>query len=52
MSDDYVHGYRERESERLADQAGTLVELLHGDTSYPAGEHACSRPAAGWARRP
>ncbi|HEX5910818.1 MAG TPA: methyltransferase domain-containing protein [Thermoleophilaceae bacterium] len=34
---DYVHGYRERESERLADQAGTLVELLHGDTAYPAG---------------
>jgi len=37
MSGTYVHGYRERESERLADQAGTLVELLHGDTSYPAG---------------
>ena len=34
---DYVHGYREREGERLADQAGTLVELLHGDTSYPPG---------------
>jgi len=37
MTDAYVHGYRERESERLADQAGTLVELLHGDTAYPAG---------------
>ena len=37
MSGEYVHGYRERESERLADQAGTLVELLHGDTSYRAG---------------
>ena len=33
----YVHGYHERESERLRDQAGSLVELLHGDTSYPPG---------------
>jgi SAM-dependent methyltransferase len=33
----YVHGYDARENERLHDQAGTLVELLHGDTSYPAG---------------
>jgi SAM-dependent methyltransferase len=33
----YVHGYDDRESERLHDQAGALVELLHGDTSYPAG---------------
>jgi SAM-dependent methyltransferase len=33
----YVHGYRPRENERLHDQAGTLVELLHGDTSYPRG---------------
>lgn len=33
----YVHGYEVRESERLHDQAGTLVELLHSDTSYPAG---------------
>ena len=33
----YVHGYDERESERLHDQAGTLVELLHGDTAYPPG---------------
>ena len=37
MSTSYVHGYDPRESERLADQAGTLVELLHSDTSYPAG---------------
>ncbi len=37
MSDAYVHGYDPRESERLADQAGTLVELLHSDTAYPAG---------------
>src|SRR5512140_1776961 len=33
----YVHGYHPRESERLRDQAGTLVDLLHSDTSYPAG---------------
>jgi SAM-dependent methyltransferase len=33
----YVHGYRPRENERLQDQAGTLVELLHGDTLYPSG---------------
>jgi ubiquinone/menaquinone biosynthesis C-methylase UbiE len=32
----YVHGYHRRESERLQDQAGTLVDLLHSDTSYPA----------------
>ncbi len=37
MSGAYVHGYDQRESERLHDQAGTLVELLHGDTAYPAG---------------
>jgi NADPH:quinone reductase-like Zn-dependent oxidoreductase/SAM-dependent methyltransferase len=37
MSSGYVHGYDPREAERLQDQAGTLVELLHGDTSYPAG---------------
>ncbi len=33
----YVHGYHERESERLHDQAGSLVDLLHHDTVYPAG---------------
>ena len=33
----YVHGYDPRESERLQDQAGTLVDLLHRDTAYPAG---------------
>jgi SAM-dependent methyltransferase len=37
MNNDYVHGYHERENQRLQDQAGTLVELLHGDTAYPAG---------------
>jgi ubiquinone/menaquinone biosynthesis C-methylase UbiE len=34
---DYVHGYSGRERERLADQADTLAELLHSDTSYPSG---------------
>ena len=33
----YVHGYHDREAERLRDQAGTLVDLLHSDTEYPAG---------------
>jgi cyclopropane fatty-acyl-phospholipid synthase-like methyltransferase len=37
MSEAYVHGYRPRENERLADQAGTLVDLLHADTAYPNG---------------
>jgi SAM-dependent methyltransferase len=37
MSGAYVHGYHAREHERLQDQAGTLVELLHSDTAYPAG---------------
>lgn len=33
----YVHGYDSRENRRLQDQADTLVELLHCDTSYQAG---------------
>ena len=37
MSKAYVHGYQPRENERLQDQAGTLVDLLHSDTSYPPG---------------
>ena len=37
MRDTYVHGYGSRENERLQDQAGTLVELLHADTAYPRG---------------
>ena len=35
--DGYVHGYSEREAERLLDQANTVRDLLHHDTSYPAG---------------
>jgi len=37
MDQAYVHGYDSRENRRLQDQANTLVELLHSDTSYPAG---------------
>ncbi len=37
MHKTYVHGYDEREGRRLQDQASTLIELLHSDTSYPAG---------------
>lgn len=37
MDTAYVHGYDYRENIRLQDQASTLVELLHSDTSYPAG---------------
>jgi ubiquinone/menaquinone biosynthesis C-methylase UbiE len=37
MSGQYVHGYHARESERLQAQAGSLVTLLHSDTSYAAG---------------
>lgn len=37
MNRGYVHGYDRREKIRLQDQASTLVELLHSDTSYPAG---------------
>jgi SAM-dependent methyltransferase len=37
MNERYVHGYHPRENERLHDQAGTLVELLHCDTAYARG---------------
>jgi len=39
MDIQYVHGYDQSENIRLQDQASTLVELLHSDTSYPAGSH-------------
>ncbi len=35
MHADYVHGYSERESTRLADQANCLSELLHHDSLFP-----------------
>src|SRR5512141_2794475 len=37
MTKAYVHGYNHHENIRLQDQASTLVELLHADTSYPPG---------------
>jgi ubiquinone/menaquinone biosynthesis C-methylase UbiE len=37
MNETYVHGYQSREHERLQDQAGTLIDLLHSDTAYPSG---------------
>ncbi len=37
VTDKYVHGYTPREAERLSDQAATLAQLLHHDTSYPPG---------------
>ena len=37
MTTAYVHGYSPVEATRLADQASTLVELLHHDTGYPDG---------------
>jgi SAM-dependent methyltransferase len=49
MNETYVHGYHPREKERLVDQAGTLVDLLHSDTAYPSGstvlEVACGTGA-------
>jgi len=37
MDNAYVHGYDSRENRRLLDQANTLVQLFHSDTSYQAG---------------
>ena len=37
MNTAYVHGYHDRENQRLRDQAASLVDLLHHDTHYPAG---------------
>lgn len=37
MNDTYVHGYNPRENSRLQDQALSLVDLLHSDTSFPTG---------------
>jgi hypothetical protein len=37
MTQDYVHGYSERESARLIDQAVTLTEFLHIGTAFPPG---------------
>lgn len=37
MTRPYVHGYGPQESIRLQDQAETLQDLLHNDTTYPSG---------------
>ncbi|MBM4240963.1 MAG: methyltransferase domain-containing protein [Euryarchaeota archaeon] len=37
MREDYVHGYSKKEAERLVDQANTLAQILHYDTSFPPG---------------
>jgi SAM-dependent methyltransferase len=37
MTARYVHSYGPDETQRLQDQASTLVELLHAETVYPAG---------------
>jgi ubiquinone/menaquinone biosynthesis C-methylase UbiE len=37
VDSNYVHGYSQRERDRLVDQATTLTDLLHSDTHYPAG---------------
>jgi SAM-dependent methyltransferase len=37
--DGYVHGYAQREHERLLDQAATLVELLHDGVAFAPGSH-------------
>jgi ubiquinone/menaquinone biosynthesis C-methylase UbiE len=37
MNPAYVHGYDHTETTRLQDQASTLVELLHHDSSFPPG---------------
>ncbi len=37
MKNEYVHGYDQQENIRIEDQALTLVDLLHSDTSFPAG---------------
>ncbi|MDD5067110.1 MAG: methyltransferase domain-containing protein [bacterium] len=34
----YVHGYSEKENDRLHDQAGTLAGFLHDDTVYAPGK--------------
>ena len=37
MNTGYVHGYTDRESTRLEDQANCLSELLHHDSVFPKG---------------
>lgn len=44
----YIHGYDLRENIRLQDQASTLVELLHSDTTYPAGSKVLEAGGGRW----
>ena len=37
MGKTYIHGYDSNEKRRLQDQANTLVDLFHSDTSYSFG---------------
>ena len=39
MTAEYVHGYSQREMQRLCDQSCGLEELLHTGTEYSAGSH-------------
>jgi len=36
MTCEYVHGYTNREGDRLVDQANALTDLLHHDTRFPS----------------
>jgi SAM-dependent methyltransferase len=38
LRDGYVHGYAERERERLTSQAWSVVDLLHRDVRYKPGD--------------
>ena len=37
MTRPYVHGYSDREAERLFDQADTLTSIIHHDSFFPQG---------------
>ncbi len=37
ITQEYVHGYTDRETQRLQEQSLILEELLHSGTSYPVG---------------
>ena len=37
LPDSYVHGYSDREAQRLEDQAGSVKELVHHDTVFGPG---------------
>ena len=46
----YVHGYSERETERLYDQSRIMEEMLHSDTAYPAGRLRLPQWISHWIR--